>query len=877
MFRALKKYMDAVPLAQDGFMTFSEAQNFNETQRSLYQQQLPNMVPVVSQSMKTRLKDVMPALATVNPITRTMSTEGVDIYTYATPTELPENIRAKVRACESASIDQLIQNQNLLDTERCGWIYEKGPSGTAPKVSRGVYGTAAGPFNFTGVQTAAANYYWDPVQAQKVMMRDRCAELVNCANVENSDYAGKCAYDPIRGVGIPIHPDGSIMFPADPNLSANQANLITKRGSCPVRPPPNSAAALYQSRDVCTPLSNGTLSRDCMLQQYRTAGCSDTGALGLALRSGGSLTDYTADLRGSRAYTEYQRRASAPLVEAVLRDGSQGKEVALANFRSLSAESAKPSSTALQAAARDLCVKAGTIDTFDFCSELTETSVLTDDMTCLQREWIKRGGTAAGLKYPSAQTQAYWKGMNLWGLALKEMDRMAAEVRDQTYRAREGFETQGVSRPMQIKSAEGFLGTQQGKSNEQRQSSALGDFMGLPRQTQPPAQIPAYGGAELFWIDLTNNALIGRTLDKSAPIINTGDTIPIVNKQNSVQMIMMTNVRAQGDGRWRIGATTDDGVSIRLNKNYQPINEISWYKSDLSKRTSDEMTEYYLQGSTTHVNDACWDFKKGGPNIVVADWYENYGWARFEMFLTPCDNPAQKAPIPQDRFTLTQEPDAPFLSFEYTENGLRERRLPALFESPQTGGAYVDEAKKAVRLMRNGAITLRKPLMTNSWRSITIHWTPYVKPADRQVLCSYGSLFEIYLQGGKTYVKFTGPSLTKTIEWDTNYTPGLDFIFYINMRSSFEGGAPDIITFGVQQREWYAAGNWNGGIELLMPGYRPVYNASDSGSFVLGTTNGTSADVGIKAVRFFDKELTASDLARDASNRWIRQWIGERI
>ena len=97
------------------------------------------------------------------------------------------------------------------------------------------------------------------------------------------------------------------------------------------------------------------------------------------------------------------------------------------------------------------------------------------------------------------------------------------------------------------------------------------------------------------------------------------------------------------------------------------------------------------------------------------------------------------------------------------------------------------------------------------------------------------------------------------------------------MRSSFEGGAPDIITFGVQQREWYAAGNWNGGIELLMPGYRPVYNASDSGSFVLGTTNGTSADVGIKAVRFFDKELTASDLARDASNRWIRQWIGERI
>ena len=858
MFRALKKYMD-----QDGFTNATDAQNFNESQRVLYQQQLPNMVPVATQSMKNSLKDVMPALATVNPITRTTSTEGVDIYTYATPIELPENIRAKVRDCETASIDQVIQNQNMLETERCGWIYEKGPSGTAPKVSRGVYGTAAGPFNFTNVQTTAANYYWDPVQAQKAMMRDRCAELVDCTNVENSDYTGKCAYDPIRGVGIPIHPDGSIMFPNDPNLSANPKNLITKRGSCPVRPPPNSPAATYQSRDVCTPLSNGTLSRDCMLQQYRTAGCSDTGALGLALRSGGSLTDYTANLRGTLAYTTYQARAAAPLVEAVIRDGSQSKEVALANFRSLSAESAKPSSTALQAAARDLCINAGTLDSFDFCSELTETSPITDDMTCLQREWIKRGGTTGGFKYPSDQTRDFWKKLKLWGLALKEMDRMAAEVR-----IKDGFAD--------------FTAPQE-KSNEQRQSDALGDFMGLPRQVPPPAQIPAYGGAEIFWFDLTSNAFMGRVVNSSMPVINTGGIIPIVNKQNSVQLIMMTNVRAATDGRWRIGATTDDGVSVRINKNYQPTNEISWYKSDLVKNTADEMSRYYLQGTTSHVNDACWDFKKGGPNIIVADWYENFGWARFEMFVTPCDDKNKKTALPTNELTLTQEPDAPFLSFEYTADGLRERRLPALFESPHTGGALVDLQKKAVQLMRNGSITLRKPLMTNSWRSITIHWTPYGNLAtnQRHIFCSYGSLFETYFQNGKTYVKFTGPSLTRTIEWDTKYTTGLDFIFYINMRSSFEGGVPDIMTFGVQQREWYAAGNWNGGIELLMPQNRPLYNASDSGSLVLGTTSTppevVSANVGIKAVRFFDKELTAADLARDASNLWQRQWIGEGI
>ncbi len=849
MFRRLNSHING----------FADAADFKAEQRTLYQTSLPNIIPVPDEKAKDGLKGVVNALKTVNPITRTVKTEGVDVYNYAMSTEIPENVRAMMRACETAQLDQLITNQNPHQTVRCAWIYEKGPSGTAPKQSRGVLGTSAGPLAFTGVQTAAANYYWDPLEAQKIMARDRCAELVTCENVENSDYAGKCAYDPIKGRGVPIFPNGQLMFPNDPSLSANPANLIRKRGQCPPPPPPGSPAAEFQqSRDVCAPLSNGTLSRDCIIQQVRTAGCQDQGALMLALQSPGSLNDYSANLRKSKSYSVYQQRASVPLLETVIKDGSTSKDVALSNFRALASESSKSDATGLQAAARDMCIKTGTLDGFDFCSELTDTTLPPYTIECLRKEWTKRGGLATGALYPSEATLAsYWNKIPTWGMVLRDMGRLASEVRDVSYKG----ETKEAFADM---------------TAEQRQRTALKSFYGIERQPPPPKQIAAMAGVEVFWIDMTTNTFLGRVISNAPPVIDAAGQIPIVNKADNVQMVLITNVRPAEDGLWRIGAITDDGVSVRVNKNYKPV------PVGTTVNSADEMSRYYIQPPTKHVNDACWELVKGGPNIIIGDWYEAAGHARFELFAVPCQGQGSasaqaQVKIPADVYTLTQEGDAPYLSYEYVAGaGLRERRLPALFESPHNGGAYLGTDN--VRLMRNGWITLKKPVLVNSWRSLTVHFTPYVKPSDRQVFMSYGSLFEIYFQDAKTYVKFSGPSVTKTISWDTGYEVGETYIFHVNMRSSFEGSVPDIMTFGVMPRSWYAAGKWRGGIELRMPKNQPLYNMTDNHTFTFGSDKGlVSADAGIKSVRLFDYELDASDLARDASNKWVRQWIGEKV
>jgi hypothetical protein len=846
MFRALRKLVNEEKMAHNESFINEGDLKFVEEQRGIYQDQLPNMIAVGSDKVKDSLKGVENALRTTNPVTRRSSNEGVDVYTYATSTEIPEELRAKISACETASIDQLIQNQNPFQSHRCGWLYEKGVNGTAPKISRGVLGTVNGPLQFAAKPGTPGKYYWDLLDAQKTISRDRCNDLVTCTNVENSEFAGKCAFDPIRGRGVPIFPNGQLMFPDDSRLSANPQNLVTKRGSCPAPPAPGTPAfELQKTRDVCAPLSNGTLSRDCLLQQVNAAGCNDAGALAVALRTGNDFSDYTKNLRKTTPYSVYQQRSSVPLLETVLKDGSASKDVALSNFRSLAGQTTNPNG-GLQAAARDLCLNAGALDQFDFCSELAVTTPPPYRLDCLQKAWLSRGGSRNGRKYPNEGTLAsYWNGFKTWGLVIEDMDRIMREMKDTTY---EAFTNPPVTA-------------------EQRQRAALMDGIGIEREAPQPIQIAPIPGVETFWFDTTNNTFLGRVSSSALPLIDTGGVIPDVNKSDQVQLVMITNMRPEKDMTFKMGVVTDDGTSITLNKNYKPTGQGAIVDG------KNQLSRWYLQPPTMHVNNSCWEARKGGPNIIVADWYENYGYARFKLFMRSCTEGNIDESIPTNSLTLTQEQAAPFLSFDYKDERLSEFRLPALFECIKAGSAEADTTKGGMRLMRNGSLTIPKPISPGAWRTMTIRFVMNAVPQDRQVFCTYGSLFQITFESGVTKVRITGPTLNTTVEWNTGYVRGGEYIFLVNMRSSFEGSVPDIITFGVMPADWFAGGNYRGGIEKRTVNYQPLYNASDSHVFSMGSTTQVSADVSVKSIRFFDYEMNGADLARDVKNAWVRQNI----
>ena len=888
MFRAIRNLVAAEAAGFQNMSSPSEDAPFREAQRILYQESLPNIYPVNTAADKEALRGVDNAFAAVNPLTRTVVEPSYSVYNAATPIELPQDIISRISACEGASLDSLIAGQNPTQTLRCGWLYKPGPSGAL--VNRGVLGTRDGPLPQAQGQADGATYYWDLYAAQKKVAGDLCRSLTDCASVQSSTYAGKCAFDPVSGRGVPIFPNGSLMFPNELTLSANPAKLIRSRDACPAPPAPGSPAYQLQQtqgRDVCAPLENGTFSRDCMLQQVKAGGCTMDGSLALALSDARNLNDYTAELRKKKVYDIYQKRAQFPIVEGAVKDGSVTLNVALDNFRALSGEAKKTSLNGLQAAARDLCLESGVLDRFDFCSELTATTTPPYSLECLRKEWIKRGGMPQGKEYPSESTIGGWNAIRTWGLVLSRMDTLRRDAMKTTYegfRAKaEGFDNTGAL--MQLASSHvptarrrGFGGIFEGfedDAGQQRQSQALLNFYGIQRQAVRVTPMPFIAGMEVYWFNRSNNTFLGRVLSYDAPKIDTRGTIPIVNAADNVQMIMITNVRPTEDMNIRIGSISDDGIAVTLNRTYQPTVE------NTTKDNETEYARYRDQGQQDRTNNACWELVRGGPNLVVADWYERFGNARFELFYKDCTSAgagagagagadtSPKKQFPAHFFSLTKEPEAPFLDFHYRDGRLVERRLSDLFDVRATGGANQDPVRGAVRLMRNGALTFPTPISVNAWRSMTVRFICYALPQDRQVLLTYGSLFQIYMEKGKTYVKITGPNLTQTREWETGLVSGEVYVLYMNMRSSFQGGAPDILSIGLLPRSFYVTGQNPPLIQARTPRGLPLYNMSDSHSLVLGSTDAVSTDFGIQSVRFYDYELNGADLKRDVEDKWI--------
>lgn len=87
----------------------------------------------------------------------------------------------------------------------------------------------------------AGDYYFDIDAAEKKILADRCAKLVDCADVGKPEYKD-CAFSTSRGIGIPVNADGTVLYPNDPGLSAPQSSLIMSAAKCPPPPAPGSAA-----------------------------------------------------------------------------------------------------------------------------------------------------------------------------------------------------------------------------------------------------------------------------------------------------------------------------------------------------------------------------------------------------------------------------------------------------------------------------------------------------------------------------------------------------------------------------------------------------------------------------------------------------------
>jgi hypothetical protein len=845
---------------------FQDLSSFTRSQTNVFNTQLPNQYPTTLATTSASkpqdiLRNASNSLITFDPNTRQPLQSETNLSAYATSVEISQELQDAQQRCKTATLDDLINTQAPNSKIRCGWIYSKGKPGDQPKVSTGALGTRQGPAGF--FQNPGGQWFWNLEDAKKAMDGDRCAAMTNCKSVGDSKFQG-CAYSTTRGIGVPVNPDGTLAYPRDAVLSAPPSSLVTTPDKCPAPPAPGSPRyELQRSRDLCTPLPDGRLSRDCMLQQIMAAGCKQDGSLYQALINQAQPTNYAAGLNTALAYRRYQQLAANPLLEAAVRDGKTTVDVALGTFKNLAEASKDVQETVLSYAARDLCVSKGTIDTFDFCLELNDNSRAPFSLSCLQTEFRKAGGQPAGSEYPTSANMSQWNALETWRAVKDRIGALAAQTKS---------------------------------SDEIVQRRALANFLGIRRQPQAFQQIPRIPGLEVLWFNRGTNTFIGRRtglLNSTFPSFSTSGEVDGTGLRDFVEYFVITNVRPTTDLKIRMRLETDDGIIFTLNRE---VNSRSTRGTFID--TADTFGANFDQAPTGYNQKTCWDLKSAGPNYVMGFWQESGGHAHSQISYAPC-NGGGFQPFPNEWLSLTQEPDAPLFSWQGLRSadgvlGFNERRMPStmgIAASPQTtvvaqtAATGIGNLDAVLQLKQNGNGfgQVARNIAMNSWRTFTMLFSTNSRVANGKVL-DFGPL-QISITNGKLAVSWSSATLmvntnTQPLSWTIPTTGRNYYYVYVNMRSDMKNQYPNRLTLSFAAASEYLAGrvsvaNMTGNTaSFTTSGSAPLYNVSDAAILYLGDRNTVAtADINVAFARLFDYELDDTDVGRDIGNKWLMRFM----
>ena len=384
----------------------------NDDKSYYYNTLLPNAIPSMGSSPAP--KTVAQAIQAVDPIT------GQQLLAQPEPDKLFKPVGAELAkknaACKGATIDQLLGSQNRGAEVRCGWAYTPPiPLSPIPRLSEGAIGTRNGAF--AGMAPNYQKWFWDLAEAKKQIDNDRCKAIRKCTDLGTATANG-CGYCLDTNQGVPI--------------GSGQCNtIITDVSSCPAPNPPAPGPQPQQGQ--CAPDANGNLTAQCLQGLVQQGGCSAQGALALAL-SDAAPTNYMAAASQLQSFQLYQRTAQPPFNAQIFQQGQTTVAQALAEVKQLAANAQQSTTSAIGAAARDLCIQKGAIDQFDFCSEVLDNTPGPFDQNCLQKLFLQLGGQPSGQLYPSASTmQSFYNNFGSWGSIRQALNGLVAQTKSNNF------------------------------------------------------------------------------------------------------------------------------------------------------------------------------------------------------------------------------------------------------------------------------------------------------------------------------------------------------------------------------------------------------------------------------------------------------------
>jgi hypothetical protein len=620
---------------------FSSLDDFAQSQQSRFNA-YPNMIPSATSGLKG-----------FDNAIRTSNTYGTDYQEY--PIRNPNDIfvqtkssalRTSASACNSTDIDELIRQKDPSAQIGCGWMYTPpNKNSPYPLASRGALGDANGPYPIDDLP-AHKKWFFDLQEAKKTMLLDKCKALKACTDLDSAVFNGICGFCTDTNQGVPIDAVGKPLY-NDPRATCSDGALVTSKGSCP-QPSVDGPRPMIDR--TCEPV-NGRLSLDCLHQTVLSGGCSDKGALAIALGSQGSITR----LSTGDSVSIYNRVANPPLTIGLFTGGNTTVNTVLQEVRQLTANTSNAANTALGAAARDLCLKQGAINGYNRCAELSDASSGPYDMNCLQLFFLTVGGSQRGSAYPSPATMSTYNTMSSIG-AIKQY-------------------WQGLLGKM--KGRDGFV-------DYATQKDALKQMLGIVPE-EMIVRAPYKQGVEVFWFvpSVMNpsrvNGFLRRTIEPTIVQFQAGPSnVPQIGGLAYGCMLQLTDLRAPADFSTRFEVNVDDGFWIAVN---QPaaIDEKAMAQAFQTVDVPGFFENLGLQGPTTYQSRSCTAFHSATPNIMKL-FHEDAGggWASFKFKAIGCEG----KPVLEDSMylSLTCEARAPFLQFEVSPRSkFEELRNPGVF------------------------------------------------------------------------------------------------------------------------------------------------------------------------------------------------------
>jgi len=537
---------------------------------------------------------------------------------------------------------------------KCGWIY-KPSTGLYPEISQGALGTAAGPsFGQQGSPdevAGGAQWFWKLGDAEKKITTKICANASKCKQLSLlGRYADVCGYCKTTGAIIPTV-GGQARYPKSTTAGCLKKDIVSAGGSCPEgftsfrQGNLNEAFQVREGFGSLDDLNNCMempLTRDCVVKAAQNAGCSPDGALIQALK--GSTGDYDSKLKTNSAYNSYN--SFMPFTAGLMKDGSVAAiNVALDDFGRLM-NNTQSGNTKVSLASKDLCIRAGEFDKYDFCAEMAiDTVINKDNISCVEKVWGQNGGTKQGTAAP---TLAMWNGKKFGDFL-----------------------------------ASGFVRLMQTNSNDKNtNASALMGIVGTDSSTQatrPGIDLPmdeTTRGGETVWFDLGNVGQSGAPVvilkcdlrlkkDTSTTAGPEGEVLPFVgtwtemiNKynftnQNNKAYTSAFEIRtgAPNDNQVIFGITTDDG--FMLSKNQNPFENAG---------KGPDWGSWRYQGPSVYYSPA-YSIGAEQTNIFVTKWFQGYGEAASHFWMYRPTTGWIRGCYSSDVY-LTQEPLAPWCQYE---------------------------------------------------------------------------------------------------------------------------------------------------------------------------------------------------------------------